>query len=266
MSATGNKRVFDRAWYHTIELAPGLVTPGWFDCRQVADHVLPARCDGLRCLDIGTFDGFWAFEMERRGAPEVVGIDILDDSRWDWPAVTDERDREAIEDRKSGGDGFLIAKDYLHSSVERLDVSVYDLDPSEHGEFDLVYFGSLLLHLRDPVRALEAARSVCKGQLISTDAISLPLTLVPVPVAALDGRGRPYWWKPNTRGLARMIEVAGFELTSRPRRFRMPPGAGFPSVPIKRSSLLVRDGAATMFASRFGDPHATISARPLPVV
>jgi hypothetical protein len=42
------------------------------------------------------------------------------------------------------------------------------------GRFDLVYLGSLLVHLRDPVRALECVRSVCDGLLIvvSTGSIS----------------------------------------------------------------------------------------------
>ena len=49
-------------WYHTIELAPGEVTPGLVDLRAVAPRVLPARIEG-RALDVGTYDGFWAFEM-----------------------------------------------------------------------------------------------------------------------------------------------------------------------------------------------------------
>jgi tRNA (mo5U34)-methyltransferase len=73
-------------WYHSIELAPGQVTPGWFDTRAAAAKVpLPERLDGKRCLDVGTWDGFWAFEMERRGADEVVALDIDDADGWDWP-------------------------------------------------------------------------------------------------------------------------------------------------------------------------------------
>ena len=48
-------------WYHSIELAPGEVTPGCFDTRAVAGKVpLPANLAGKRCLDVGTRDGFWA--------------------------------------------------------------------------------------------------------------------------------------------------------------------------------------------------------------
>ena len=73
-----------RQWYHTIELAPGVVTPGWFDTRPVSAKIpMPPSLAGKRCLDVGTFDGFWAFEMERRGAAETVGIDVLDPMQWD---------------------------------------------------------------------------------------------------------------------------------------------------------------------------------------
>jgi tRNA (mo5U34)-methyltransferase len=252
-----------RLWYHTLELGPGLVTPGYYDCRPVAEWILPRDLSGLRCLDIATFDGFWAFELEKRNAAEVVAIDILDEARWDWPAIPDSRDYAAIEARKRGGDGFLLAKERLGSNVERLDLSVYDLDPGTHGEFDLIYLGSLLLHLRDPIRALEAVRSVCSGRLISTDSVSLPLSLAPFPIAALDGRGRPYWWKPNKSAFRRMVEVAGFEVLTGPRGFRMPPGKGHPRVPISMAALRARGGPLFLFSGRYGDPHATLSARPL---
>lgn len=255
-------QIDSRLWYHTIEVAPGVETPGWYDCRTVADRILPS-CEGLRCLDIGTFDGFWAFEMERRGASEVVAIDILDESRWDWPANSGAAVRRAIAKRKGEGNGFLIAKEALGSAVERIDASVYDLNPDDFGMFDVVYFGSLLWHLRDPVLGLERARSVCRKWLVSTDAISFPLTwMVPMAVANLDGRDRPYWWKPNKRAFRQMVEVAGFEVVSGPRLFRMPAGKGLPPVPINRQSLRSREGREFIMSSRVGDPHGSLMARP----
>src|SRR5918992_453784 len=87
----------EREWYHTIELAPGVVTPGWFDTRGVVDQIpLPASLAGKRCLDIATFDGFWAFEMERRGAQDVTAIDILDPRAWDWPVGSEDEVIEAL--------------------------------------------------------------------------------------------------------------------------------------------------------------------------
>src|SRR5262245_62521924 len=56
-------------WYHTIELGNGLVSRGFYDHRPVVNcYGLPDSLCGKTALDIGTADGFWAFEMERRGA------------------------------------------------------------------------------------------------------------------------------------------------------------------------------------------------------
>src|SRR5436853_2151050 len=71
-------------WYHTIEVAPGVVTPGWFDLRPIVDRMPWPDVRGKRCLDIGTYDGFLAFELERRGAAEVIATDIGGEEQWDW--------------------------------------------------------------------------------------------------------------------------------------------------------------------------------------
>src|SRR3954452_19507637 len=114
------QRVAAREWYHVLELGPGVVTPGWYDLREVVSRVpLPASLDGARCLDIGTFDGFWAFEMERRGAAEVIGIDILDPRAWDWPAGSSEQAIADLERRKEGGVGFDIAREALGMAATR---------------------------------------------------------------------------------------------------------------------------------------------------
>ena len=65
------------------------MTAGWFDTRATVRKVpLPASLAGKRCLDVGTWDGFWAFEMERRGAESVLAIDLQDQDQWDWPPET----------------------------------------------------------------------------------------------------------------------------------------------------------------------------------
>jgi tRNA (mo5U34)-methyltransferase len=251
-------------WYHTLELAPGVVTPGWFDLRGIAGDVPWPDLSGRRCLDVGTFDGFWAFEMEKRGASEVVAVDLIDPDRWDWPIFRDPEVVAGIAKRKGTGRGFEIARDAVGSSVRRIEMSVYDLDPAEVGTFDFVYVGSLLLHLRDPVRALEKVHGVCGGEVVVLDAIDAWLTaLLPRrAVATLDGRGRPWWWKPNLAGVVRMIEAAGFEVVGRPRRLYMPPGAGQPSAPMRPRLLASRAGREAMLNTLKGDPHAAVRARP----
>ena len=252
-------------WYHTIELAPGVETPGWHDTRPIVKEVpFPASLEGKRCLDVGTFDGFWAFEMERRGAAEVIAIDVLDPEQWDWPFGSEERVKEQIGRRKAAGQGFEIAARELGSQVKRLERSVYDVDETELGRFDLVYLGSLLVHLREPVRALERLRSVCDGTMIVVDGIDLMLSLLlpRLPIATLDARGRPWWWYPNQAALGRMIEAAGFDLVERPRRIYMPPGAGQPLASLSPKTLASRDGRQALVIARRGDPHAVAVARP----
>ena len=118
------RKVGEHDWYHTIELAPGVVTPGWFDLRDVVTPDPDPRIAGrARALDVGTFDGFWAFEMERRGASEVIAIDVLDPAAWDWPAGSEPAAMREIGKRKAGGAGFLLAQRALGSGVRRLERS-----------------------------------------------------------------------------------------------------------------------------------------------
>lgn len=256
----------EREWYHTLELAPGVVTPGWFDTRKaLAQLPFPASLAGKRCLDVATFDGFWAFEMERRGADEVVAIDLVDASEADWPVGSDPSVIQAIGERKRAGEGFELARDALGSSVERLEMNVYDLDAEAVGEFDFVYLGSLLIHLRDPVRALERVRSVCRGRLLVVDNIDISLTLCHPrrPVAALDGVGRPWWWKLNVAGLVRAVEAGGFRVLQPPTRFWMPPGPGYPRPRLSRHLLRSEDARERFVGGLKGDPHAAVLAEPV---
>ena len=116
-------------WYHAIELAPGIVTPGSIDLRKPAAKLLPPRLDGVRALDVATFDGFWAFEMERRGA-EVVAIDLERIEQVEFPPLRRERlEREAAEQGFELGHGFRVAAEALASKVQRVPCNVYDLEP-----------------------------------------------------------------------------------------------------------------------------------------
>jgi tRNA (mo5U34)-methyltransferase len=253
-------------WYHTVELRPGIETPGWFDTRPAAQILPWPDLTGKRCLDVGTFEGFWAREMHRRGAAEVTAIDILDPRDWDWPVGSSDALIEILERRKRGGDGFAFVGRAVGSPVQRTELSIYDLDPAKVGTFDTVYVGSLLLHLRDPVRALEAVRSVCKpgGRLLSVDAIDLELTLRHPrrPLAELDGRGRPWWWKPNLAALQQMVEAAGFDVIERSRPFYLTPGAGQPLPKARARMALSPLGRDLLLTKWRGAAHAAILATP----
>jgi len=204
-------------WYHTLELRPGVVTRGTFDLRGVVDRLPWPDVTGKRCLDIGTYDGQLAFELERRGAREVVATDIADQTLWDWPprrrAVGPTQLAEFAGPDK--GAGFVIARDALGSRVERIDLSIYDLSPDRVGTFDVVVCGNLLLHLRNPFGALEAVRSVTTGQFLSFEQIRLSLSWRHRRRAIFDlERDETFsqWLVPNRAAHVAMIERAGFDV------------------------------------------------------
>src|SRR5690349_6009710 len=96
---------------------PGLRPPGLFDHRGSMEHYpIPERLDGLRVLDVATFDGYWAFEFERRGAREVVAIDIDRVADLDLPAAVRASMSETQLSQRIGK-GFAIAADALGSNV-----------------------------------------------------------------------------------------------------------------------------------------------------
>lgn len=220
-------------WYHTIELGSGLVTPGWFDLRPIVDKMPWPDVTGKRCLDVGTYDGFLAFELEKRGASEVVATDISDHTQWDWPLDAKQRGTEYLASvaGPDKGSGFRIAHEALGSKVERIELSVYDHTPERLGTFDVVVCGSLMLHLRDPLRAMTAIRSVCTGQFLSSETIDLPLTLLQprTPLMSINGvGGLVHWHIPNGAGHLQMMRACGFKIERRSRPYTIPYGVSHP--------------------------------------
>ena len=211
------RRVDELGWYHTMDVLPGVTTPGWFDLRHALDTIPFPDVAGARCLDVGTWDGFYAFELERRGAAEVVAVDLPDLAGLDYPAEVRaaagfDPSFASTQPRMAG---FRLASELRSSSVEWRGCSIYDLDPADLGTFDVVVVGSLLVHLRDPVRALEAVRRVTRGVLLSIDFIlpSISLAARHRPLFQLNGRGVDFqWWLANAEGHRQLLRTAGFDL------------------------------------------------------
>lgn len=210
------RTLLDRSprWYHVIDVAPGVSTPGWTDLRGHADTAgIPADLSGQRALDCGMFDGFWSFTLEQRGA-QVVGIDIDVVPPPDVPGI--HRERLA---RESGGvvpgEGFRALKAFFGSSVERVSCSIMEVSPDRiGGPVDFAFVGALLLHLRDPLGGLERVRSclVPGGRIALFEPIEKGrVGRAKAPRArfmALDG-GWTYWY-PNTACLVDWLRAAGF--------------------------------------------------------
>jgi SAM-dependent methyltransferase len=134
-------------WYHKIDLGNGIVTPGreydriWTNTRAVIDKI---DYTGKCVLDIASWDGYWAFEAERRGAKMVVSSDV----------------------RLLGFENLLFAKQVLGSKVIPLcNAPVQDLENRVRvagfdATFDIVHHFGLFYHLRDPLLSFAQARKV----------------------------------------------------------------------------------------------------------
>ncbi len=230
------RRVSELSWYHTIDLMPGVTTPGWFDLRHALDLIPFPELAGARCLDVGTWDGFYAFELERRDAAEVVAVDLPDLADLDYPAeaLADANFDPSVASSQLRTAGFQLAHELRRSSVEWRGCSIYDLDPAELGTFDVVVVGSLLVHLRDPVRALEAVRRVTRGTLLSIDFIlpSISLAARRRPLFQLNGTGADFqWWLANAQGHRHLLRCAGFEVEARSAPFLLRQGRDAHRVP-----------------------------------
>lgn len=167
-------------WEHQVEVAPGIFTHAYDPTYQrLAALSLPADLSGLRVLDVGTLDGAFSFECERRGAAEVLAIDL--------------------EQRP----GFTVLHELLESQVRFEHTSVYNLVPESLGSFDLVLCLGLLHRLQHPSVALERLRSVCHGTLI-----------LEIPLAAQDTQANDQriWWLAQPELLTRMVVDAGFHV------------------------------------------------------
>ncbi len=135
------RRALDRSreiartgWYHSFELPEGRHIEGLASVEalraRVAQMPVPTDLRGKRVLDIGAWDGWFSFEMERRGA-EVVAVDCIEVPN------------------------FLYIREQLGSKVGYRVMDVYDLSPQTVGRFDIVLFLGVLYHLKHPLLALE---------------------------------------------------------------------------------------------------------------
>ena len=163
-------------WFHRIELEPGLFTPG--ECPHTAALAtsrfgMPEDLTGKTVLDIGSWDGLFSFEAEKRNALFVQAIDTVREKGGHW----------------GGTDGFEFARKYLNSNVDYCNNSIHDFrnamteeeiekddqiglmfdrtedhskDFDVRGGYDIVLFYGVLYHLTDPIAALKKVFNLTK--------------------------------------------------------------------------------------------------------
>jgi tRNA (mo5U34)-methyltransferase len=196
-------------WYHTIDLGNGIVTKGLYDIRKyLRFYPLPATMKGLSALDIGTASGFFAFEMEKRGASPVVATDL---PSWDAHDFSPNVKKSIENDRYEAylKNPFACAHKHLKSSVKKIEINVYDLSKQTVGEFDVVFCGSMLLHVTDPIKAIMNIQKVTKRYAILSTQIQP--TRSKKPLANFIGNPeKTVWWSMYPMCFVNMAKSAGF--------------------------------------------------------
>jgi tRNA (mo5U34)-methyltransferase len=187
------------SWFHTFDFGNGIVTDGYDKSyRRIRTLHMPEDLSGMSVLDIGSWDGFFAFEAERRGASRVLATDSFCWSGEGWGTK----------------DGFNLARNILNSKVEDREIDVMNLSPEKVGEFDLVLCLGVLYHMRDPLLALEKVFSVTKRQLILDTHIDCMTIKRPViafyPGKELNNDGSN-WCGPNRAAVEAMLKTVGFK-------------------------------------------------------
>ncbi len=186
--------------YHSIELPDGTILPGVQTLAQLRFRLdqfpIPIDLRGKRVLDVGAWDGWFSFEMERRGAT-VVAVDIAKQ------------------------DAFLEARRLLNSKVEYVISDVLRLTPADIGYFDIVMFFGVLYHLKHPLLALErvcelATEMVCVESLVIDDGsnVTAQVPLMEFYEGTELAGQFDNWVGPNTSCLLALCRTAGFARVS----------------------------------------------------
>lgn len=212
-------------FYHATDL-PGLGSvPGDWDLRPRIDAYLGGvDLPGKRVLDVGAASGFLSFEAEARGA-EVVSYDLSQSDTWDAVPFSgvDLGQTEAL----MRGHLDAINRAYwlshrLKGSRARLAQGTVYAIPQEIGPVDVALYGAILLHLRDPFRALFSGLRLTRETAVVTDMLpgryralrhlgdrlGLPMFLMP---RARKKYQFETWWILAPATVAEFLRILGFE-------------------------------------------------------
>ncbi len=198
--AQAQARIDRLTWYHEFDFGNGLKTRA--SCRDlhrpiwqfIERNLEDVDFRGKSVLDIGSWDGYWSFYAERRGAGSVLATD---DRTQNW----------------SDGQGILLARELLGSSIAvDQDVSVYDLQALNQ-KFDIILFLGVYYHLFDPFQAFTQLRHCCHDNTLVL--IDGPVGTGLVPGSSLHNyHDHNCEWLPTWEALLQVLQASYFSVTT----------------------------------------------------
>ena len=197
-------------WFHTFSLdgSRGLYTHGVARDHRYRIPALPEDFTDMSVLDIGTFDGFYAFLSEARGAERVVAVD--NEQYREWVSS-----RWGVELR--GGEGFAAIRELLDSEVDYQCIDAFDLD--QLGEtFDFILCFGILHRVENPLGLLKVVRRrlAAGGRVLlethgaAGGAFDSAAVYIPAP-GEVYARDEFVYWGFTPAGLDAMARQAGFD-------------------------------------------------------
>jgi hypothetical protein len=210
----------DCYFYHTVDL-PGYGTVhGSWDLRGgITEYFGGVDFKGKKVLEIGTANGALCFEMEKAGA-SVIAFDLSKDDNWDAVPHPLKKAGETVESKKQWteklNNAFWLGHRLLHSKAKVIYGDIYHI-PVEIGPVDIVTFGAILLHVRDPFSALQTGLAFARETVIITDLLGNDETIKhnkePLIKFLPDPKNEnrfDTWWQFYPQALINMIAVLGF--------------------------------------------------------
>ncbi|MBW2698726.1 MAG: DUF1698 domain-containing protein [Deltaproteobacteria bacterium] len=190
-------------WVHRIDLGGGVVTPGAWNSDETWRRLgVDVLLKDKSVLDVGSWDGYYAFRAEQAGARRVKATDWY---CWGGPGWGTK-------------DGFDLVHEVLESNVESQEIDVLDLSPQAVGRFDAVLFLGVLYHMQHPMLALEKVASVTRELLVVETLVDLVHLDRPAlafyPGSSLEG-DHTNWFGPNEAAVKNMLLEVGFSRVER---------------------------------------------------
>jgi tRNA (mo5U34)-methyltransferase len=196
-------------WFHTFALnrAQGIYTPGAARDHRYRMRALPDDFSGMNVLDVGTFDGFYAFLAEARGAERVVAVDNEQYRAW-------VEARWGI--RLGGGEGFRAISGLLGSRVQYRRLDAFELDQLED-LFHVVLCCGILHRVENPLGLLRVIRRrLGKGGRVLLETYGVESGLPGAASIHVAAQGEVYarddfvYWGFTEGSLRRLGQLAGF--------------------------------------------------------